>query len=546
MKPVDSFVLAVRRRLNRNRACRSVLWALICGGGVLLVIALIYVIRGYEVPRYWYGIGVAATALGADIGALTHRASVAEAAEYADGFYGIKDTIVSHRRFEAEHKAGGYYDLQAGQTAEVVRPLDAKRVAFVWPQKLGACAAVLVVGCLVTTFKSTNQEILDRLAEEKQTEARLEEVKDELLKAVEELEKSTTDEEEKKALDPDQLRELVKQLESTKDLAEAMKQLANLERKLDNAAKSLETKRDEQLLKKAGEELEKEEDPQARELAKELKNEQFKEAAQDLAKMKPEDVKDKKLTDKKKEAAKLKAAAKRMATAARQQKSQQPRSSKENEDNNGEKSENAKMSKAAGQEDELAEEMEKLETEATELDKDMEELEEGEKLGKIDLARLEKSDQDGEKLRLRLDKMGDKLAKLGMKGDARKKLLSLSKKAGQCQGFMQGQGLAAGKGGLKPGNGTTDARRDEKDALKDNGNTTQLKGQKGAGPSLTKIEAADDGTGPSHRKGEAKERAFKKQYESFVQREDVPEDVKDGVKQYFESLHAAEPAEGKK
>ena len=549
MKPVDSFVLAVRRRLNRNRACRSILWVLICGGGVLLVIALIYVIRGYEVPRYWYGIGIAATALGAVTGALTHRASEAEAAAYADGFFNIKDAIVSSRRFAAEQKAGGYYDLQAGQTAGVVRPLDAKRVPFVWPQTLGACAAVLVMGCLLTAFKSTNQEILDRIAGEKQTEARLDEVKDELLKDVEELEKSTTSEEEKKELGADQLRELVKQLESTKDLAEALKQLANLERKLDNAAKALETKRDEQLLKKAGEELEKEEDPQARELAKKLKNEQFKDAAKDLAKMKPEDAKeakDKKLTDKKKEAAKLKAAAKRMAAAARQQKSSQSKSSKENEDNNDEKSQNAKMSKAEEQDDELAEDLEKLEMEADQYDKDMEELEEGEKLGKIDLAKLEKSDQDGEKLRMRLDKMGDKLAKLGMKSDARKKLLSLSKKAGQCQGYMQGQGLAASKGGLKPGNGTVDTSRDEKDELKDNGNTTQLKGQKGTGPSLTKIEAADDGTGTSHRKGEAKERAFKKQYESFVQREDVPEDVKDGVKQYFETLHTAEPAEGKK
>lgn len=553
MKTVDSFVLAVRRRLNKNRACRAGLWAVIAGGGVLLAIALIYVIRGYEVPRYWYGIAAAATAAGAVIGALTRRASVAEAAEYADGFFGIKDTIVSNRRFEAEQKAGGYYDLQSGQTAEVVRPLDAKRVPFVWPPALGACACVLVMGCLLTAFKSTDQRILDRMEEERLTLARLDEVKEEMLKAVEELEKATGEEEEK-LLNPDQLREFVKQLESTKDLAEALKQLANLERKLDLAAKAMETKRDEQLLKKVGEELEKEEDPQARELAKKLKNEQFKAAAEDLAKMKPEDAKltrDKKLTDKRKEAAKLKAAAKRMAAAARQQKSQQSKNSKENDGKNGEQSKEAKMSKAEDQDNELAEELEKLEAEADEFDQDMEELEEGEKLGKIDLAKLEKSDQDGEKLRMRLDKLGNKLGKLGLKNDAKKKLLALGKCAGQCQGYMQGQCQSpfAGKGGLKPGDGTVDSRRDEKDKLNDNGNTTQLKGQKGTGPSLTKIESADDGTGVSNRKAEAKERAFKKQFESFVQREDVPEDVKDGVKLYFESLHSAETtgsgAEGK-
>jgi tetratricopeptide (TPR) repeat protein len=548
MKPVDSLVLAVRRRLNKNRATRAALWAVIAGGGVLLAIALVYVFQGYEVPRYWYALAAAGTAVGALIGALTHRATVTEAAEYADGFFGIKDAIVSNRRFEADHKEGGYYDLQANQTAEVVRPLDAKRVPFVWPQALGACAVVIVMSCLLTAFKSTDQAILDKWEQERQTQSRLDEVKEELLKAVEELEKATGEEEEK-LLDPDQLREMVKQLESTKDMAEALKQLANLERKLDLAAKSMETKRDEQLLKKAGEELEKEEDPQARELAKKLKNEQFKEAAKDLANMKPEDAKlakDKKLTDKRKEAAKLKAAAKRMAAAARQQKSQQSKNSKENEDQNGKASKDAKLAKAREMEDELAEELEKLEMEADEYDESLEDLEEMENLGKIDPSQLEKCEGDGEKLRLRLDKMGDKLAKLGLKKDAQKKLLALGKCAGQCQGYMQGmcQSPFAGKGGLKPGEGSVDSRRDEKDELKDNGQTTQLKGQKGTGPSLTKIEAADDGSGTSNRKAEAKERAFKKQFESFVQREDVPEDVKDGVKLYFESLHSAEPAGG--
>jgi hypothetical protein len=282
-----------------------------------------------------------------------------------------------------------------------------------------------------------------------------------------------------------------------------------------------------------------------------LKNEQFKDAAKDLEKFKPEDLKDKKLTDKKKEAAKLKAAAKRMAAAARQQKSNRSNSNS-NKKNDGEqsdrKSQTAQMSQAQEQEDELSEDLEKLEMEADEYDKDLEEMEELEKLGKIDLSKLQKCEGDCDKLGLRLDKLGKNLAKLGMKKDAQKKLLSMCKKAGQCQSFMQGlcESPFARPGGLKPGTGTVENSRDEKDPLKDNGNTTQLKGQKGTGPSLTKIEAADDGSGVSHRKAEAKERAFKKQFESFVQREDVPEDVKDGVKQYFDALHAAEPADGAK
>jgi hypothetical protein len=469
------------------------------------------------------------------------RATVSEASEFADGFFGLKDTIVSRRRFESEHKEGGYYDLQAAATAEAVRPLDAAKVPFEWPQKLGTAACVLTMACALTAFKSTDPKILEEIERGKKTEAQMEDVKKAFEELINDLEKSA-DNEEKKELNPEELKKYVKDLESTKDLAEAMRQLANLERKIDKAAAALDQKRDEQLMKKVGEELEKEEDPKARELAKKLKNEQFKDAAKDLEKMKPEDMENKKLSEKRKEAAKLKAAAKRMAAAARAQKSSQSKNSKDGKQSD-EKSAMAKMSKGQEQ-DELSEELEKLEMEADEYDAAMEDMENMEKLGKIDPSKLGKCEKCEGELKGRLDKLGKNLAKMGMKRDAKLKLLGMGKMAGQCQGMLQGmcQSPFAKPGGLKPGNGTLENSRDAKDELKDNGQTTQLKGQKGTGPSITKVEAADEGTGISHRKGEAKERAFQKQFESFVQREDVPEDVKDGVKQYFEALHAAEPA----
>ena len=95
-------------------------------------------------------------------------------------------------------------------------------------------------------------------------------------------------------------------------------------------------------------------------------------------------------------------------------------------------------------------------------------------------------------------------------------------------------------GGHKAGWGSNTARRSERDKLVDNGQTTQIKGIKGAGPSLTAVEAADSGSGVSPRRGTAREREFKHQFESFVQREDVPEAVRDGVKQYFQIIHEAD------
>ena len=73
--------------------------------------------------------------------------------------------------------------------------------------------------------------------------------------------------------------------------------------------------------------------------------------------------------------------------------------------------------------------------------------------------------------------------------------------------------------------------------LVDNGQTTRLEGIKGQGPSLATVEAAEDGGGVSTRQAQQRVRDYQKQFESFVQREDVPEQVKVGVKRYFEIIH---------
>ena len=546
MAPVEKFVNSVRLRMNRQRALQAFLWAAIAGASLLLAVALIYILNGYAVPRICYALAAAASLTAAIVAAIIRRPSTDEAAACADEAFHLRDSIVSHRRFQSEHKAGGFFDLQANTTAETVAALNPATLKFAWPRKLATGAGLLALAAGLTAFKSTDQSILDRLAREEMTGDRMDEVKKEFEELIKELEKSA-DEEELKELNANDLKKYVEELKSTKDIAEAMKQLAELERKMDKAAKALEQKKEAQLMKKAGEELEKEEDPQARELAKKLKNEQFKEAAKDLAKMLPQEEEEgKKTSEKRKEAAKLKAAAKRMASAARAQKNNQAKNSQNGRENeqNGQQ---AQVSQAP-QEQELSEELEQLEMEADEYDQQMEEAEAAEKAGKLDPSKLDKLKASKNKLGERLNKLGQKLGKMGMKRDAKMKLLGMCKKAGQCQGFMQGLAMSpfAAPGGKEAGVGSIESRREGSEELTDNGNTSQLKGQKGSGPSLTKVEAADDGTGVSSRRGEAKERTFKKQFESFVQREDVPEDVKDGVKNYFNALHAAEPAAEKK
>lgn len=146
-----------------------------------------------------------------------------------------------------------------------------------------------------------------------------------------------------------------------------------------------------------------------------------------------------------------------------------------------------------------------------------------------------------------LHKLSDSLCRTATRGECRSKLLSMCQKLGQCQGYLceskfaslsQCMGQGQGKG---IGAGSVESRREGGDeGSVAAGETSHLQGIKGQGPSETTVEAADDGDGVSSRRQAAGEREFRQQVESFVLREDVPDDVKDGVKVYFERIHRGE------
>jgi hypothetical protein len=149
----------------------------------------------------------------------------------------------------------------------------------------------------------------------------------------------------------------------------------------------------------------------------------------------------------------------------------------------------------------------------------------------------------------KLGQLCQSMCKSAGQRDLMKKLMSLSQCAGQCQGYLgnkECQSLAeCTKPGNKPGNkpggkkagwGSVESRRDESELTQDNGNRDQLQGIKGQGPANTSIEAADSGTGTATRQVKATEREWKRQLESFIQREDVPTEVKEGVKEYFKGI----------
>ena len=555
---VAGFITRIRRKLNQHHLWNVLLWTALAAGLTMLLVALVYVVPGYTVPKIAFLVVAAVSALVAGAAWYIGKRSQDDAARYGDEFFGLKDSVASCSNFNEAGLEGGFYDLQARKTEQLVNETSVSKIQYAFPYRLAASAFLLVAIAVALGFKGPSDKVVQRLKSEKATLLQTQTANEELKELIEELETSIDDEEEKKLIDPAELRKWVDELEETKDRKEAMRQYARLEMKVNEAANALKQRKDEKLMDLAAEELKKAEDLKA--LAAMLEQKKYKKASDDLKDLKPskltkEDLK--RLSEKRKDLAKLKAAAKRMAEAAKRANSRKTKNTKaQNQTNNGKRSAASKSSKnnakakGAGKEgdgqatedSELAELLEDLDDAVDQLDEDLEEME----MADLDLDNMEEFDGDFDDLmenedavRGKLDRLGKKLMRMARKRSARSKLRALSAKCSECQANANAAQMAQSNqaGGREAGTGASNTSRSERDKLVDNGQTTGLKGLKGSGPSISKLESADDGTGVSGRRAAASKREFKRQFESFVEREDIPEDLKAGVKNYFTNIH---------
>lgn len=520
---------------------------------MLVAIGLVYVVQGYSVPRWWYPVTLVAAVVAAGLVWCWRRQSHADASAFADRFFGLKDSVTSCRNFAERGRQGGFFDLQADQTNRRVNALQPHDIPFEFPTRSFAMALVLGTAAALLAFKAPSSARLQEVALRQATEERTSFLNKELEALVEQLDQEVTDEDERELVEPDKLREWVKDLKATTDIKDALRQYAKLEQKLHQASARLEQKRDEQYLERAAKELDKGEETKS--LAKSLQQKKYDEAAERLNKMKPEETKP--LSEQRKDLARLMAAAKRMSAAARNAEkkshSSQPNPSRGQQAtpkagdaaNRNSASQSQRQTGQASRQS-PGEQGESVEQLVQDLEQSLDELSE-------QLAKAEQQEQqDGEvsdqmlgeckacqgKAGQKLGKLSKKLGRMALKKKAQSKLASLCQACGQCQSQCAG----TSPGGHKAGWGSSDRRREEREELVDNGQFTQLKGIKGQGPSITAVEAADDGTGVSHAKHTARNRSFQRQLESFVQREDVPDDVKAGVQRYFENIHQVEAA----
>ncbi|MEM6798509.1 MAG: hypothetical protein AAF589_03255, partial [Planctomycetota bacterium] len=361
-----------------------------------------------------------------------------------------------------------------------------------------------------------------------------------------ELNEQAADPLEREMIEPDKLREMVEALEQTKDQKEALRQYAKLEQMLNKKRNQLQQKKDEHLLNEAAKELEKARETKP--LAEQLKTKKFDKAAKKLEDMKPGAAKE--LTEQQKQLAKLRAASKRMAAAVRNQRGRNSSGNPSNSAKSGQSAkasssaQNGKSGSASGSGGsgggELGKAIEDLEQSLDEWDESLEEamLQEA-KDGECDSESLSKCQSCQKCASDDLDRLSKYLKKMAVKKRACDKLGKLCKKCSECQSMCNSMCMSP-KNGRGVGASTNLAQRDVREELEDNGMTESLKGIKGQGPSQTAVETADEGTGVSTTAAVAKNREFRSQVESFVSREDVPEEVRSGVKQYFEAIHQIE------
>ncbi len=523
---IDSFVRAVRRRVNRHRFFSAAVWSVALAAGVLVLVGLSYVLPGHAVPPLWYALaGGAAVVTALAIWAF-RRVGGEAAARFADGHFALEDTVISCRHFAESGRSGGFYDLQAEQTEARVSKLEPTAIKYRLPRRVLACALILGILAVCLGFMPPSDAVRQRIALEKQTREQTEQINQQLEDLIDQLEESIEDGEEQELIDPDQLRKWVDELKETADRKEALRQYARFEKKLTEASARLQERRDEQLLDRAAGELDK--DRETRELADRLKQKNYEEAAKQLKGLRP---KQKQLSEQRKELARLKAAAHRMTTAARdfQQKNER-QLQRLGRNKRSEQNTSGKLSRGG-----LERDIQDLEDAVEEWDDALDdaELEDGE----LEEVTLERCEACRACVGDELDELAKKLCRLGLKKQARKRLSKLCHACSQCQSALCNSPKPGGK---KAGMGSNTARRDETDELIDNDQYSRLRGTQGKGPSIVSVEAAEDGSGVSTRRHVARARNFRHQVESFVQREDVPQDVRAGVKEYFQNIHEAD------
>ena len=532
---IEDFLNKVSARVNQGVLIKATIGCVLVFSVISLLCASVYVIRGYAAPALGYLVaGIAGGVVFAVwIGRSWMRTEAV--AVFADRFFRLKDGIVS-ARFLSDSDSSEINKLQLSWIEDKLKSCDYKRIPLNFPKKLAILAGLLAIGAGCMSMIPTSERILAQVEDGEATFERSEEAVEKIKEIVKEMEKDLSAKEEEE-IDTAEIRKMVDELEPNTQKDKVARQFAKLEQKTRDMSKSLKQKKEGEVLKQAIKELEQSNSKVAKELAQKLKLNEAKRAKELLEKLTPKKLNEKNLSkdqiaEMKKKLDEMRDVTKRLAAAANKANQQK-----------GAMNDSGKAGEAGKPSDDLAAQMAQLDKNAQQLEKILKEM----KLVEMRGGKVEAGKLNGEidKFAEMAEMLGNKFMKMEAKKSAEMRLSGLSKMLSKSQNFVNGQGARQGldlnmPGGLKPGSGVNDQRKVVAEELANKGTLEQLEGLKGDGPSLSKIEEADSGTGVSNSLATAKAQDFSRQMESFIQRDSVPEDLKIGVREYFKTVHEIE------
>ena len=546
---IETLVRQVAGRHHRLLARRLFFLALAIAAGLSLCGSLAWVLRGHAVP---VGFPLVLAAIGAITGSAIwqlRKMSPAAAIRECDRFFDLKDAITSARHLAATAPADPATALQWKWLVPRLAQCNPATITAPFPQRTAILASLLTAAAVSLALLPPSPAVRAAAKDALDAQVRIAESKEQLEQLIEALDKDIVGAEDKDPLKLDEFRKLVKSIDEHGGRNEAARQFARIEQKVRDSSRALDQKRDEETVKLAAAELAKAEQTEARQLGKKLDAKELKEAAEMLAKLDakkidPKDLKNpatkpQKLTEAKEALVKMRAVSKRLAAAGKQRQGARQAQAGKGDGQQGQGDGAANGEGAAGQGEQakpLEDLMAEVDDAAAEMEKNLDEMDAD--------PDAEWSDEPMEKANGALGKLGKHFKGMHAKHLAKSKLDQLRDGLAQAQSFSQGQSQMLGlAGGKEAGTGSSWSERKERDDSQKNGQLAQLQGQHGSGPSLSAVEDAESGSGVSGRRGEARQREFARQVESFVQRDDVPESLKLGVRNYFENLQSAAPAE---
>lgn len=493
---ISHLVCEGRERLNAGERLRSGAWALFAFGVFALFFELSYLLRGHRVALPILLLPLLLAGSVALVRYLRFRYSHRKAVGHMDRVFDLKEGLITADEHIREGRDDEIHRLQLQHTRDGLAPHDHTGLRGAFPVRLFSVSLLIAAVAIGLLFVDDSLAVKQARAESEAvlalSEALVEELEEAFENVLEEM-----DEEAAELLKDPALKEMIDTFEAGGDRRAVMRKLSEIDSRLARMQSELDTRADENYLMELAEQLRQSQETRA--LGEALSQRNYRQAAEALENMK---LGENASADRREALEKL---------AARIGET--------------EKSMSSSQSGSRRNAQEMSKQIKKM-------------AQEQKKSGQC-------SSESRSGVNKSMSKNGKSMKQLGARKKAQSGLEQLRKKLKQQQQACAGSGGTGQKpSGKGAGEGIDRSFRPPGMESPATGRQEQLSGQLGEGESETQIEETASGSGTASGGGLEKAAAgYQQQLEAFVRREDVPEEMKHGVKTYFKQIHTLENTE---